>query len=269
MRRRAASLVALQALLLFPVGLGGLATSLPASTWPEKIAKEDLACLELLRPGDRLLHRGESVAEREAQIRAAWPVCRKPEVDARFFARAVRLRLSISEPADDGEKLQLLEEARRRLEDLHTPSPELFRILDHLGSAACARKDLDAAISLFESSRQMREAVYGEMSLEASEGMMTLARIHASGCETGNTNSQRARMYAEIAVNNLSKCGDSCRPAYLDMVMSYTGVLEALGLREGAAEITTLFLEEWNETPGTGATLERNDEPLPDLPREP
>jgi hypothetical protein len=149
----------LLAVLLFLLVRAGSGATLPASTWPERLGKEDLACLELLRLGDRLLHRGESAAVREAQVRAAWPVCQDPRVDARFFARAVRLRLSISEPADDGEKLQLLENARRRLEDLHTPSPELFRIIDQLGSAACARKDLDAAIGRFETARQLRESV--------------------------------------------------------------------------------------------------------------
>ena len=260
---RAAPLLAL--LLLLAAGRSSGET-LPASTWPEKLSKEDLACLELLRPGDRLLHRGESFSEREAQIRAAWLVCQKPEVDGRFFARSVRLRLSISEPKDDGERLTLLREAQRRLEGLRSPSPEHFRILDELGSAACLRKDLDTSIAYFESARQMREAVYGEVSLQASEGMMTLARVHANGCETGNANPQRARMYAEIAVTNLSRCGDSCRPAYLDMVQSYAGVLEELGLREGAAEIRTLFLDEWGETAGTGATRERYDEPLPEVP---
>lgn len=212
-----------------------------------------------------MLHRGDSFAEREAQIRAAWLVCQKPEVDGRFFARAVRLRLSISEPAGDGEKLVLLDEARRRLELLHTPSPELFRILEALGSAACQRKDLETTIAFYESAREVREAVYGEGSREAAEGMIVLAHVHASGCETGDSNERRARMYAEMAVNSFIACGDACRPAYLDMVMSYTGVLEELGLREGAAEISTLFLKEWSETPGSGAHRERYDEPLPEL----
>jgi hypothetical protein len=97
---------------------------------------------------------------------------------------------------------------------------------------------------------------------------MTLAHVHASGCETGSSNPQRARMYAETAVDNLRRCSEACRPAYLDMVVSYTGVLEELGLREGAAEISALFREEWNETPGTGATRERYDEPLPESVKE-
>lgn len=265
---RADRLASLPALILVLVVRSASGETLPASTWPEKLGKEDVACLELLRKGDRLLHRGESPSERAAQIQTAWLVCQRTEVDARFFARSVRLRLSISEPAEDREKLVLLLEAQRRLEGLRSPSPELFRILDELGSAACQRKDLDASIAYFESARQMREAVYGEISRQASEGRMTLARIHASGCETGTVNPQRARMYAETAVSDLSRCGNACRPAYLDMVLAYTGVLEELGLREGAAEISTLFREEWNETPGTGATLERYDEPLPDLPRE-
>lgn len=266
---RATRLAPLLVLLPLLVVRSASGESLPASTWPEKLSKEDVACLELLRPGDRLLHRGDDVSVRQSQVREAWPACQKPGVDARLFARAVRLRLSISELQDEGEKLLLLQEARRRLEDLPEPSPELFRILEELGSAACLRKDLDASIAYFESARQIREAVYGEISRQASEGRMTLALIHASGCETGTVNPQRARMYAETAVSDLSRCGNACRPAYLDMVLAYTGVLEELGLREGAAEISTLFQEEWNETPGTGATLERYDEPLPDLPLEP
>ena len=48
---RATRLASLFALLLLSVVSNGRGESLPASTWPSKLSKEDLACLQLLRPG--------------------------------------------------------------------------------------------------------------------------------------------------------------------------------------------------------------------------
>ena len=99
-------------------------------------------------------------------------------------------------------------------------------------------------------------------------GMIHLARIHAAACETGSSNFQQARMYAELAVDNLAGCGDACRPAYLHIVMQYASVLEAMGLVEGAQEVSNLFLRGWGELSGVQAILEHEDEALPAAPAQ-
>ena len=114
-----------------------------------------------------------------------------------------------------------MQEARARLEGLSEPSPELFRVLAELGSLACQNKDLNESISLYEEALKLRERLFGERSLEYSEGMIHLAQINATGCETDKSNFQRARMYAELAVDNFIGCGDACRPAYLHIVMQH------------------------------------------------
>ncbi len=266
---RATRLAPLFVLLPLLVVRSASGESLPASTWPEKLSKEDVACLELLRPAARL---AQSVADLPAaldRIRAAWRACQGPAVDARFFARSARLRLI--EDLDRYEpKLALMQEARVRLERLGEPSPELFRVLEELGSLACQNKDLEASISLYEDALKLREQLFGEKSLESSEGMIHLAHIYASGCESGSANHQRARMYAELAVDNFIGCGQPCRPAYLCIVMQYAGVLEAMGLVEGGQEISTLFLREWGDSPAVQALIRRPwlDEPLPEAPAQ-
>lgn len=255
----------------FALLLAGAASgaSLPESTWPKELSDEDMACLAALRPADHLVHSAAEFQRRLENIRSAWLVCQIPEVDARFFARSVRLRLTIPEPRDNSDQLVMLQEARHRLERLREPPPELFRVLDVLGDFACRSKNLELSVSLFEDSRRLRERIYGEATREASEGMIHLARLYATACETNASDPQRARMYAEHAVENFIGCGGACRPAYLDIVMKYASVLEDLGLREGSEEVSNLFLREWSETPGTSASAERDDEPLPESPAQP
>lgn len=264
---RAPRLASLFALLPLLVVRSGSGESIPASTWPEKLSKEDMACLELLRPAARLAQGVADVPAALDRIRAAWIACQGPAVDARFFARSARLRLI--EDLDRYEpRLALMKEARARLEGLSEPSPELFRVLEELGSLACQNKDLNESISLYEEALKLRERLFGERSLEYSEGMIHLAQINATGCETDRPNFQRARMYAELAVDNFIGCGDACRPAYLHIVMQYSYVLEAMGLVEGAQEVSTLFLREWADSPEVQALIRRLDEPLPELPAQ-
>ena len=251
-------------LLLLQVRSGS-GDSLPASTWPEKLSKEDVACLELLRPAARLAQGAADVSAWQKRNRAAWRACQGPEIDARFFARAARLRLIVDLDRQE-DRLALMQEARIRLEKLSDPSPELFRVLEDLGSIACQNKDLEASIDLYEEALKLRDRLFGEKSLEYSEGMIHLAQVHATGCETARSNFQRARMYAELAVDNFIGCGDACRPAYLYIVMQYSYVLEAMGLVEGAQEVSTLFLREWANSPEVQALIRRLDEPLPETP---
>lgn len=261
----ATRLAPLLAFLLLSAVRSGSAETLPASTWPEKLSKEDLACLELLRPAARLAQGVADVSAWQERNRAAWRACQGPEIDARFFAKSARLRLIVDLDSHE-DKLALMQAARVRLERLNDPSPELFRVIEELGSLTCQNKDLEASIDLYEEALKLRERLFGEKSLESSEGMIHLAQIHATGCETAKSNFQRARMYAELAVDNFIGCGDACRPAYLYIVMQYSDVLEAMGLLEGAQEVSTLFLREWADSPGVQALVRRFDEPLPDLP---
>jgi len=237
--------------------------SLPASTWPEKLSKEDVACLELLRPADEPPTSRTNFAHRYELIRAAWPACSAPEVDPRFFSRATRLRLTLPELTDDADRLAMLVEARRRLESLQFASPELVYVIDEFAGRAAAVGRHDEVRELHESNLERRRAVYGELSHEVTEGMIYIALTYVA--ETGDPDfrTRQARGWAEEAVQRFKGCA-TCLPQLLDAIMSYMGVLDSLELKEAEAEFQTLFYDLYESTPGTHAHRKRWDEPLPE-----
>jgi hypothetical protein len=260
---RAPRLAPLFALLPLLVVRSGSGASLPANTWPERLSKEDVACLELLRPADEPPTSRTDFRLRYELIRAAWPACSGPEVDPRFFSRATRLQLTLPELTDDADRLAMLVEARRRLESLPFPSPELVYVIDEFaGRADVAGRD-DEAREIYAANLERRRAVYGELSHGVTEGMIYIAYSHAT--ETGDPDFRmlQARRWAEEAVQRFKGC-TTCLPQLLDAIMSYRGVLDALELKEAGEEFSTLFYDLYESTPGTHAHRKRWDEPLPE-----
>lgn len=264
---RATRLAPLFALLLLSVVSHGRGESIPASTWPNKLSKEDLACLELLRPADEPPTSRTNFSVRNELIRAAWPACSDPEVDPRFFSRATRLRLTLPELTEDADRLALLVEARRRLENLPFPSPELVYVIDEFAGRASVAGRHDEVREFHYSNLERRRAVYGELSHEVTEGMIYIAYSYAA--ETGDPDFRirQARGWAEEAVQRFKGCA-TCLPQILDAIMSYSGVLDNLELKEAAAEFDTLFYDLYESTPGTHAHRKRWDEPLPEAPAQ-
>lgn len=260
---RAPRLAPLFALLPLLVVRSGSGASLPANTWPERLSKEDVACLEVLRPADAPPTSRTDFRLRYELIRAAWPACSGSEVDPRFFSRATRLQLTLPELTDDADRLAMLVEARRRLESLPFPSPELVHILDEFGNRAAAVGRHDEVREFLESNLERRRAVYGELSHEVTEGMIYIALTYAA--ETGDPDfrTRQARGWAEEAVQRFKGC-TTCLPQILDAIMSYRGVLDHLGLKEAEEEFQTLFYDLYESTPGTHAHRKRWDEPLPE-----
>ncbi len=252
-------------LLFFLAARSGSGGSLPPSTWPEKLSKEDVACLKLLRPADEPPTSRTDFRVRYEFIRAAWPACSESEVDPRFFSRAARLRLTLPELTDDTDRLAMLVEVRRRLESLQFPCPELVYIFDEFGGRAEVAGRQDEAREFYESNLERRRAVYGELSHEVTEGMIYIARSHAA--ETGDRDFRfrQARGWAEEAVQRFKGCA-TCLPQFLDAIISYMGVLDSLELKEAEAEFMTLFYDLYENTSGTHAHRKRWDEPLPEAP---
>ncbi|MEO8197913.1 MAG: hypothetical protein ABI689_14445 [Thermoanaerobaculia bacterium] len=171
--------------------------------------------------------------------------------------------MTLPELTDDADRLAMLVEARRRLESLPFPSPELVHVIDEFADRAAAAGRHDEVRDFRESNLERRRAVYGELSHEVTEGMIYIAYSYAA--ETGDPDFRirQARGWAEEAVQRFKGCA-TCLPQLMDAIVSYMGVLDHLDLKEAHEEFHKLFYGLYEDTPGTHAHRKRWDEALPE-----
>jgi hypothetical protein len=239
-----------------------------AETWPTRLGESDRACLESLREADAVVrdpHR-EARIGLFGKLRATLDLCDRAEVDARFAARAARLAMILPEYSRPQAQIEALEAAARRLDELSTPPPELVRTLDDLAGALCSAGRVQQARSVFNRLVELRKSVFGDRSFEAAMGLIHLAQFHASKESAGEAfNEDLARELGIQAVELVAE-SQAGGAEYFKVLGAYAALLEALGRKEAAEELTWLFhrLSEGARGRAASPPIERWDEPLPE-----